>query len=40
LKYIESKFILRTVTEGLLENVLNIYGTNEEYLLRIQFYAG
>ena len=31
MKYIENKFILRTVTESLLENVLNIYETNEEY---------
>ncbi len=31
LKYIENKFILETVTEDLLENVLNIYETNEEY---------
>ena len=31
LKYIENKFILKTVTEDLLENVLKIYDTNEEY---------
>ena len=31
LKYIENKFILGTVTEDLLEKVLNIYETNEEY---------
>ena len=31
MKYIENKFILGTVTEDLLEKVLNIYETNEEY---------
>jgi len=31
LKYIENKFILKTVTKDLLENVLKIYDTNEEY---------
>jgi len=31
LKYIKNKFILGTVTEDLLEKVLNIYETNEEY---------
>lgn len=31
MKYIENKFILKTVTKDLLENVLKIYDTNEEY---------
>lgn len=31
MKYIKNKFILGTVTEDLLEKVLNIYETNEEY---------
>ncbi len=31
LKYIENKFILKTITEDLLKNVLNIYDTNGEY---------
>lgn len=31
LKYTENEFILKTVTEDLLKNVLKIYDTNEEY---------
>ncbi len=31
MKYIEDRFILKTITEDLLKNVLKIYNTNEEY---------
>ena len=31
MKYIEHRFILKTITEDLLKNVLKIYNTNEEY---------